>query len=54
MIRLLALFGGIGIGLYSVSLHSSLFEITLQDDMDKLIAILKRHEGVKHFAYRDS
>ena len=54
MIRLLAWFFGICIGLYPVSLHSSLVEITLQDDMDKLIAILKRHEGVKTHAYKDS
>ena len=54
MIRLLAWFFGICIGLYPVFLHSSLVEITLQDDMDKLIDTLKRHEGVKHFAYRDS
>ena len=54
MIRLLALFMGIGIGLYPVSLHSSLVEITLEPDMDKLIAMLKRHEGVKKHAYKDS
>ena len=25
-----------------------------ENSMDKLIDTLKRHEGVKHFAYRDS
>ena len=54
MIRLLAWFFGICIGLYPLSLHSSLVEITLEDNMEKLIAMLKRHEGVKTHAYKDS
>ena len=54
MCRFLVLFVGMGIGLYPVTIHSSLVEIIIEDDMDKLIATLKRHEGVKHFAYRDS
>tara|TARA_R110002020_G_scaffold301345_1_gene516780 strand:+ start:42 stop:551 length:510 start_codon:yes stop_codon:yes gene_type:complete len=45
---------GIGVGLYPLSLPSSLMEIIIEDDMDKLIATLKRHEGVKTHAYRDS
>ena len=51
---LLVLFVGIGIGLYPVAIHSSLVEIIIEDDMDKLIATLKRHEGVKTHAYKDS
>ena len=54
MSKFLAVLVGIGIGLYPISLHSSFVQITLEDDMDKLIAMLKRHEGVKHFPYRDS
>ena len=54
MCRFLVLFVGIGIGLYPVTIHSSLVEIIIEDDMDKLIATLKRHEGVKTHAYRDS
>ena len=54
MCRFLVLFVGIGIGLYPVTIHSSLVEIIIEDDMDKLIAMLKRHEGVKTHAYRDS
>jgi lysozyme len=50
----LALFVGIGINLYPVSLHSSLVEIIMEENMEKLIATLKRHEGVKTHAYRDS
>ena len=48
------MFVGIGINLYPVSLHSSLVEITMEENMEKLIATLKRHEGVKTHAYRDS
>jgi len=54
MSKFLALFVGIGISLYPVSLHSSLVEITMEENMEKLIAMLKRHEGVKTHAYRDS
>ena len=52
--RLLILFWAILAVLYPVSLHSSLVQITVGSNMDKLIDTLKRHEGVKHFAYRDS
>ena len=55
MSKFLAVFVGILAGLYPISLHSSFVEIIMEENnMDKLIAILKRHEGVKHFAYRDS
>ena len=54
MRRFLAVLVGIGIGLYPISLHSSFVQLTLEDDMDKLIAMLKRHEGVKTHAYKDS
>jgi lysozyme len=51
----LVLFVGILAGLYPISLHSSFVEIIMEENsMDKLIDTLKRHEGVKHFAYRDS
>jgi len=49
------LFVGILAGLYPISLHFSFVEIIMEENsMDKLIDTLKRHEGVKHFAYRDS
>ena len=54
MSKFLVLLVVIWLGLYPVSLHSSLVEITLEDDMEKLIAMLKRHEGVKKHAYKDS
>jgi len=54
MPKFLVLLVVIWLGLYPVSLHSSLVEITLEDDMEKLIAMLKRHEGVKKHAYKDS
>jgi len=55
MSKFLAVFVGIWAGLYPISLHSSLVEIIMEENsMDKLIDTLKRHEGVKHFAYRDS
>ena len=55
MSKFLAVFVGILAGLYSISLHSSFVEIIMEENsMDKLIDTLKRHEGVKHFAYRDS
>ena len=54
MPKFLVLLVVIWLGLYPVSLHSSLVEITLEDDMEKLIAMLKRHEGVKKHAYKGS
>jgi len=55
MSKFLAVFVGILAGLYPISLHSSFVEIIMEENsMDKLIDTLKRHEGVKHFAYRDS
>ena len=40
--------------LYPVSLRSSLVQITVErNDMEKLIQQLKRHEGVRNYAYRD-
>ena len=55
MSKFLAVFVGIWAGLYPISLHSSLVEIIMEENsMDKLIDTLKRHEEVKHFAYRDS
>ena len=55
MRRFLAVLVGIVAPLYPISLHSSLVELIMEENsMDKLIATLKRHEGVKHFAYRDS
>jgi len=55
MSKFLALFVGIGISLYPVFLHSSLIEIIMDENsMEKLISTLKRHEGVKTHAYRDS
>jgi len=55
MSKFLAVLVGILAGLYPISLHSSFVEIIMEENsMDKLIDTLKRHEGVKHFAYRDS
>ena len=55
MSKFLAVLVGILAGLYRISLHSSFVEIIMEENnMDKLIDTLKRHEGVKHFAYRDS
>ena len=55
MRRFLAVLVGIVAALYPISLHSSLVELIMEENsMDKLITTLKRHEGVKHFAYRDS
>jgi len=47
-------FVGMWAGLIPAPLHSSLVEIIMEENMEKLIATLKRHEGVKHFPYRDS
>ena len=54
MSKFLAVFVGMWAGLIPVSLHSSLVEITMEENMEKLIVTLKRHEGVKTHAYRDS
>jgi len=54
MSKFLAVLVGIVAALYPISLHSSFVEIIMEDDMDKLIATLKRHEGVKTHAYKDS
>jgi lysozyme len=54
MNRLLAVCISIGIGLYPVSLRSSLVEVIVEEPVNKLVEILKRHEGVKHLPYRDS
>ena len=54
MSKFLAVLVGILAGLYPISLHSSFVQLTLEDDMDKLIAMLKRHEGVKTHPYKDS
>lgn len=55
MLRILILFVGILAVLIPVPLHSSLVEIIMEENsMEKLIATLKRHEGVKTHAYRDS
>jgi lysozyme len=54
MLRILILFVGILAGLIPAPLHSSLVEIIMEENMEKLIATLKRHEGVKTHAYRDS
>ena len=55
MSKFLAVLVGILAGLYPISLHSSFVEIIMEENnMDKLIDTLKRQEGVKHFAYRDS
>ena len=54
MNRLLAVCISIGIGLYPVSLRSSLVEVVVEEPVNKLVEILKRHEGVKHLPYRDS
>jgi lysozyme len=50
----LALFVGMWVVLIPAPLHSSLVEIIMEENMEKLIATLKRHEGVKTHAYRDS
>ena len=54
MSKFLAIFVGVLAIFYPLSLHSSFVQLTLEDDMDKLIAMLKRHEGVKTHAYKDS
>jgi lysozyme len=55
MLRILILFVGILAVLIPVPLSSSLVEIIMEENsMEKLIATLKRHEGVKTHAYRDS
>jgi lysozyme len=55
VLKFLTVFVGIWAVLHPISLHSSLVELTLEENsMEKLIATLKRHEGVKHHAYRDS
>ena len=55
MSKFLAVFVGILVGLYPISLHSSFVKLIMEENsMDKLIDTLKRHEGIKHFAYRDS
>jgi lysozyme len=54
MLRILILFVGILAGLIPAPLNSSLVEIIMEENMEKLIATLKRHEGVKTHAYRDS
>jgi len=55
MLRVLILFVGILAVLIPVPLNSSLVEIIMEENsMEKLIATLKRHEGVRNHAYRDS
>jgi lysozyme len=55
MLRILILFVGILAVLIPAPLHSSLVEIIMEENsMEKLISTLKRHEGVKTHAYRDS
>jgi len=55
MSKFLAVLVGIGIGVYPISLHSSFVKIIMEENsMEKLVATLKRHEGIKSHAYRDS